>query len=64
MSPLIGAQHLVAAAPNAVMLEYIPWIRHIFEEPATVKDGYYVLPQQPGASTTIIPRYFEEFRVK
>jgi hypothetical protein len=57
-------QHLVAATSNAIMLEYIPWIRHIFEEPATVKDGYYVLPRQPGASTTIIPRFLDEYRVK
>ena len=32
-------QHLVASTPDAFMLEYIPWIRHIFEEPATVKEG-------------------------
>ncbi|MBB3131310.1 L-alanine-DL-glutamate epimerase-like enolase superfamily enzyme [Paenibacillus rhizosphaerae] len=57
-------QHLVASTPNAVLLEYIPWIRHIFEEPATVKDGFYVLPQMPGASTEIIPRYFDEYRVQ
>jgi L-alanine-DL-glutamate epimerase-like enolase superfamily enzyme len=57
-------QHLVASTQNAVMLEYIPWIRHIFTEPATVKDGYYVLPQQPGAATEMIPHYFDQYRVK
>ncbi|WP_152392858.1 mandelate racemase/muconate lactonizing enzyme family protein [Paenibacillus guangzhouensis] len=57
-------QHLVASTPNAFLLEYIPWIRHIFVEPATVKDGFYVLPQMPGASTEIIPRYFNEYRVQ
>lgn len=57
-------QHLVAATQGAFMLEYIPWIRDIFVEPATVKDGLYVLPEMPGASTEIIPRCFEEFRVR
>lgn len=57
-------QHLVASTQNAIMLEYIPWIRHIFVEPATVKNGYYELPELPGASTEIIPKYFEEYRVK
>ncbi|MCZ8515242.1 mandelate racemase/muconate lactonizing enzyme family protein [Paenibacillus filicis] len=57
-------QHLVASTPGALMLEYIPWIRHIFAEPATVKDGYYILPQRPGASTDILPEYFEAYRVK
>lgn len=57
-------QHLVASTQNAIMLEYIPWIRHIFEEPATVKEGHYVLPQMPGASTAIIPKYFQEYRIR
>jgi L-alanine-DL-glutamate epimerase-like enolase superfamily enzyme len=57
-------QHLVASTQNAIMLEYIPWIRDIFVEPATVKDGFYILPQMPGASTEVIPQYFDKFRVK
>lgn len=57
-------QHLVAATPGAFMLEYIPWIRDIFVEPATVKGGAYVLPERPGASTEIEPRYFEQYRVR
>ncbi|CAK4858069.1 unnamed protein product [Aphanomyces euteiches] len=57
-------QHLVASTQNAIMLEYIPWIRDIFVEPATVKDGFYVLPQMPGASTEVIPQYFDKYRIK
>ncbi|TLS48697.1 mandelate racemase/muconate lactonizing enzyme family protein [Paenibacillus antri] len=57
-------QHLAAATPNAIMLEYIPWIRDIFVEPATVKDGRYALPQLPGASTEVIPSFFEKYRVR
>ncbi|GHI00638.1 mandelate racemase/muconate lactonizing enzyme family protein [Neobacillus kokaensis] len=57
-------QHLVASTQNATMLEYIPWIRHIFVEPIQVDNGYYVLPEMPGASTDILPGYFKKYRVK
>ncbi|MEK3886318.1 mandelate racemase/muconate lactonizing enzyme family protein [Bacillus sp. FSL K6-3431] len=57
-------QHLVASTQNATMLEYIPWIRHIFVEPIQVRNGYYVLPEMPGASTDILPKYFKKYRVK
>ncbi|GMA60742.1 hypothetical protein GCM10025859_11820 [Alicyclobacillus fastidiosus] len=56
-------QHLVAATQNAYMLEYIPWIRHIFVEPVTVENGYYKIPERPGASTEILLSAFETYRV-
>jgi L-alanine-DL-glutamate epimerase-like enolase superfamily enzyme len=45
--------HLAFAHPACVCLEYIPWLRECFQEPATVKDGEFVLPQCPGAGTTL-----------
>jgi L-alanine-DL-glutamate epimerase-like enolase superfamily enzyme len=57
-------RHLVAATPSARMLEYIPWIRHIFVEPATVEDGFFQIPQRPGAGTEIKPEAYEQFRVQ
>lgn len=44
--------HLAYHHPACPLLEYIPWIRHAFEEPIEVKDGDYRLPHQPGASST------------
>jgi L-alanine-DL-glutamate epimerase-like enolase superfamily enzyme len=44
--------HLSYACPPCTVLEYIPWIKDCFEEPANVVGGHFVLPQQPGASTT------------
>ena len=46
------------------MLEYIPWMRECFTEPATVKDGYFLVPQEPGAGTTLRPDAIERFGVK
>jgi L-alanine-DL-glutamate epimerase-like enolase superfamily enzyme len=41
------------AHPACGLLEYIPWLRTCFEEPATVERGCFRLPQNPGAGTTL-----------
>lgn len=45
-------QHMAFAHPACSLLEFIPWARDFFEEPATIRDGCFVLPQSPGAGTT------------
>lgn len=42
-------------------LEYIPWIRHCFEEPVTVRDGLVAVPQDPGAGTSLRSDAIERF---
>ncbi len=44
--------HLAYAHPACQVLEYIPWIKDCFTDPAEVVDGYFRLPQLPGAGTT------------
>lgn len=56
-------QHLVAATPNAPMLEYIPWTLELFTEPVRVERGRIVVPQSPGASTALRPDSLERWRV-
>lgn len=56
-------QHLVAATRNAPMLEYIPWILDLFEDPVEVREGMLHLPERPGASTTMRPQALERYRV-
>jgi L-alanine-DL-glutamate epimerase-like enolase superfamily enzyme len=46
-------QHTAFAHPACSLLEFIPWTQHCFKEPATVRDGEFVLPQAPGAGTTL-----------
>ncbi len=53
--------HMSYWHPASTILEYIPWIKDHFEEPANVVDGIYKLPQQPGASTTVLPASFERY---
>lgn len=49
-------QHLVlfnqiCLGHDALFLEYIPHLRNYYKFPARLKDGYYQVPQEPGAST-------------
>lgn len=45
--------HLCFAHPSCALLEYIPWMRTCFEEPATVESSYFRRPMLPGAGTTL-----------
>jgi len=56
-------QHLVAATPNAPMLEYIPWILDLFEHPVQVENGSIRVPSEPGASTRMRSDSLERWRV-
>jgi L-alanine-DL-glutamate epimerase-like enolase superfamily enzyme len=53
--------HLAYHHPACNLLEYIPWIRHCFAEPVTVKDGFYARPAEPGAGTTLLPDALEKY---
>ena len=49
-------------APGVAVLEYIPWIKDCFAEPAEVVDGHFRMPSQPGAGTTPVAEAWERFR--
>lgn len=54
--------HMSYAHPAITVLEYIPWIKDCFTDPAEVIDGHFRLPQEPGAGTTPTPQAWERFR--
>jgi L-alanine-DL-glutamate epimerase-like enolase superfamily enzyme len=54
--------HLAYAHPAVAVLEYIPWIKHCFTEPAEVVNGAFSLPTQPGAGTTPTPQAWQRHR--
>jgi L-alanine-DL-glutamate epimerase-like enolase superfamily enzyme len=56
-------QHLSAGVNASPMLEVIPWLQDIFEEPLVIRDGYVYPPETPGASTTFRADAFAEYRV-
>lgn len=54
---------LSIAHPACMLLEYIPWLRECFEEPATVKGGFFAISETPGAGTTLRPGALERYNV-
>jgi L-alanine-DL-glutamate epimerase-like enolase superfamily enzyme len=40
--------HMVAACPNGLTVEYMPWMLCLYEETPVVENGMLVLPQKPG----------------
>jgi L-alanine-DL-glutamate epimerase-like enolase superfamily enzyme len=54
--------HLAYAHPACAVLEYIPWIKDGFTEPAEVVDGHFRRPSEPGASTTPTPQAWARYR--
>lgn len=54
-------QHTSIAHPSSNLLEYIPWTRHCFEEPATVSGGQFIPPQAFGAGTTLRRQALDDF---
>jgi len=55
--------HLCLAHGACNLLEYIPWLRECFAEPVTVENGYFLVPQLPGAGTTLKPTALREYGV-
>lgn len=54
--------HLSYAHPACKVLEFIPWIKDCFTDPAEVVDGYFRRPELPGAGTTPTAAAFAQFR--
>ena len=40
--------HVVAACPNGLTVEYMPWMLALYEETPVLEDGELVLPDKPG----------------
>ena len=55
--------HLVAAAPNALVVEYMPWTRHLFENPPMPERGEMTVPPGPGLGLTFAPDLFKQYGV-
>ena len=53
--------HLMAAIPHGLMMEHIPWLGPIFENPVQVQDGHALVPQEPGAGTAIRAEAIERY---
>jgi mandelate racemase len=44
--------HLVAAIPNGLTVEYMPWSSRLFEEVPVPVNGELAVPEKPGLGLT------------
>jgi L-alanine-DL-glutamate epimerase-like enolase superfamily enzyme len=54
--------HLLAAAPNALILEHMAWWQDLFTEPLTIDGGCVVLSEQPGIGVDLSQTALKRFR--
>jgi L-alanine-DL-glutamate epimerase-like enolase superfamily enzyme len=54
--------HLLAAAPNALILEHMDWWQELFTEPLTVEDGAVIVPDRPGIGIELSASALERFK--
>ncbi len=40
--------HLVAAIPNGLTVEYMPWTHRLFQESPPIVEGQLQVPSKPG----------------
>jgi len=57
------SMHLMAAIPNGLILEYMPWWDAIYQEPPKVKDGYIKIPDKPGLGLELDPEVIKKYQI-
>ena len=58
------SMHLVAAIPNGLNVEYMPWLDVIYKTPPKVKDGYIDVPKEPGLGLELNPEAIKKYELK
>ncbi len=54
--------HLIAAVPNGLTVEYMPWMLKLFQETPAIDNGELVLPSAPGWGLRFDQQAVERFR--
>jgi L-alanine-DL-glutamate epimerase-like enolase superfamily enzyme len=55
--------HMVAACPNGLTVEYMPWMLCLYEETPVLENGELVLPDKPGLGLRFDDKAVARFRV-
>ena len=56
--------HGVAAIPNGLTVEHMPWTFQLFTEEPRIENGEIVLPQQPGLGIEFDEDALDRFEVQ
>jgi L-alanine-DL-glutamate epimerase-like enolase superfamily enzyme len=55
--------HVVAACPNGLTVEYMPWMLALYEETPAIENGMLVLPEKPGLGLKFDEKALAAFKV-
>ena len=55
--------HLIAAIPNGLTVEYMPWMLKLYEETPALERSQLVLPSKPGLGLTFDEKVVAKYRV-
>jgi len=55
--------HLIAAIPNGLTVEYMPWTLRLYEETPAIEGGQLVVPKKPGLGLAFDPAAMKRFQV-
>jgi L-alanine-DL-glutamate epimerase-like enolase superfamily enzyme len=55
--------HLIAAIPNGLTVEYMPWTIGLFEETPAIEQGQIVVPRKPGLGLAFDQAALKRFQV-
>ena len=56
--------HLIAAVPNGLTVEYMPWSLRLFEETPALEQGMLVVPPRPGLGLAFDTKAIARYEVK
>jgi L-alanine-DL-glutamate epimerase-like enolase superfamily enzyme len=57
------SRHLVAAIPNGLFVEYMPWWDVIYREPPQVVEGDFIIPDKPGTGLELDAGIIEKYKI-
>jgi L-talarate/galactarate dehydratase len=55
--------HLIAAIPNGLTVEYMPWTLRLYEETPKIESGQLVVPDKPGLGLAFDQAAIKRFQV-
>ena len=55
--------HLIAAIPNGLTVEYMPWTLELFKETPALVDGQIVVPSKPGFGLEFDPAAMKRYQI-
>jgi L-alanine-DL-glutamate epimerase-like enolase superfamily enzyme len=55
--------HNIAAIPNGLTVEYMPWTLRLYEETPVIEDGEMVVPDKPGLGLKFSEEAIKQYQV-